>query len=157
MDSKDRLMTQLKTTQHFFNRTIGCLEEADSGFAPKDEMYTVASHVAHTAQTVDWFVGGAFGPEGFDMNFEKHVQDAKAATSLDEAKAWFDRSIENAIAAVESKSQEELEESFPEGSILAGSMKLAIVAGIVDHNAHHRGALAVYARLLGKVPPMPFG
>ena len=28
--------------------------------------------------------------------------------------------------------------------------------GLVDHTAHHRGALTVYARLLGKVPPMPY-
>ncbi len=25
-----------------------------------------------------------------------------------------------------------------------------------SHTAHHRGALAVYARLLGKVPAMPY-
>jgi uncharacterized damage-inducible protein DinB len=27
----------------------------------------------------------------------------------------------------------------------------------VEHTAHHRGALTVYSRLLGKVPPMPYG
>jgi uncharacterized damage-inducible protein DinB len=156
MDSKERLTKQLKTAQQFFNRTIGCFEEADSSFAPKEEMFTVAGQVAHTAQTIDWFVEGAFTPEGFDLDFEKHAREAKACTSLDEAKAWFDRATENAVKVLESKSDGELQEYFPEGSLMAGSMKLAIVAGIADHNAHHRGSLAVYARLLGKVPPMPY-
>ena len=34
--------------------------------------------------------------------------------------------------------------------------RLGVVSGIVDHTAHHRGSLAVYARLRGKVPPMPY-
>ena len=32
----------------------------------------------------------------------------------------------------------------------------AVINGITDHSAHHRGALAVYARLLGKEPAMPY-
>ena len=32
-----------------------------------------------------------------------------------------------------------------------------IVWSIVEHTAHHRGALTVYSRLLGKVPIMPYG
>jgi uncharacterized damage-inducible protein DinB len=28
---------------------------------------------------------------------------------------------------------------------------------MVEHTAHHRGALTVYSRKLGKVPPMPYG
>lgn len=156
MDSKERLIKQLKTTQQFFNRTIGCFEEADSGFAPQEEMFTVAGQVAHTAQTIDWFMEGAFGSDGFDMDFEKHSREAKACTSLAEAKAWFDRATDNAVKVIGSKSDEDLLAQFPQGSLMAGSMKLAIVAGIADHNAHHRGSLAVYARLLGKVPPMPY-
>ncbi|MCF8432232.1 MAG: DinB family protein [Melioribacteraceae bacterium] len=34
---------------------------------------------------------------------------------------------------------------------------MAVVGAIADHSAHHRGALAVYARLAGKVPKMPYG
>jgi uncharacterized damage-inducible protein DinB len=32
-----------------------------------------------------------------------------------------------------------------------------IVWAMVEHTAHHRGALTVYSRQLGKVPPMPYG
>ena len=33
---------------------------------------------------------------------------------------------------------------------------MAIFSGITDHTAHHRGALTVYARVQGIVPPMPY-
>jgi uncharacterized damage-inducible protein DinB len=33
---------------------------------------------------------------------------------------------------------------------------MAIFGAITDHTAHHRGALTVYARLAGAVPPMPY-
>jgi len=32
-----------------------------------------------------------------------------------------------------------------------------IVWAMVEHTAHHRGALAVDSRQLGKVPVMPYG
>jgi uncharacterized damage-inducible protein DinB len=39
---------------------------------------------------------------------------------------------------------------------MGGAPKRAVISGIVDHTAHHRGSLAVYARLRGKVPTMPY-
>jgi uncharacterized damage-inducible protein DinB len=42
------------------------------------------------------------------------------------------------------------------GEIMTGAPKMAVVGAIGDHTAHHRGALAVYARLLGKEPKMPY-
>ncbi len=34
--------------------------------------------------------------------------------------------------------------------------RIAIVGAMAEHMAHHRGALSVYARLLGYAPPMPY-
>jgi uncharacterized damage-inducible protein DinB len=39
---------------------------------------------------------------------------------------------------------------------MGGLPRYAIVSALTDHTAHHRGALTVYARLLGLVPPMPY-
>lgn len=47
-------------------------------------------------------------------------------------------------------------ESIPDTRIMEGAPRLAVVSGIVDHTAHHRGSLAVYARLIGKQAPMPY-
>ena len=48
------------------------IEEADSQFRPHEGMMTVAQQVAHTAQTLDWFIEGASRPQGFDLDFEAH-------------------------------------------------------------------------------------
>ncbi len=40
---------------------ISIFEEDDAGFAPQPELYTVAGHIAHAADSVEWFVDGAFG------------------------------------------------------------------------------------------------
>ena len=48
-------------------------------------------------------------------------------------------------------------QGLPEGPIMGGLPRMAIFGAITDHTAHHRGALTVYARLQGVVPPMPYG
>jgi uncharacterized damage-inducible protein DinB len=45
---------------------------------------------------------------------------------------------------------------LPKDGVMGGAPRIAIVGAIADHTAHHRGALTVYARLLGVVPPMPY-
>jgi uncharacterized damage-inducible protein DinB len=39
---------------------------------------------------------------------------------------------------------------------MGGLPRHSVVSALMDHTAHHRGALTVYARLLGKVSPMPY-
>jgi len=65
---------QLVASQDFFERSTRVLDEADSGFRPREGMMTVAQQVAHTAQTLDWFIEGAFRPEGYDLDFAKHAR-----------------------------------------------------------------------------------
>src|SRR5262249_40370289 len=73
---------QLHASQEFFARSTRVLDEADSGFRPREGMMTVAQQVAHTAQTLDWFIEGATRPEGFDLDMEKLAKDIEAVTSL---------------------------------------------------------------------------
>jgi len=152
----DVLTAQLTQAREFFDRGTSCLDEADSQFAPTPEMFTVAQQVAHVAMTVDWFLDGAFSPEGFDMDFEAHVAALGKVTSLEAARAQLDASMSRAASVLESKSAADLAEAFPPDSLLAGAPRSSIVGGIIDHTAHHRGALSVYARLRGKVPAMPY-
>jgi uncharacterized damage-inducible protein DinB len=157
MTETDSYVAELKSTQFFFNNTISVLTEEDSGFSPSDEMYSVAGQVAHVARTVDWFVDGAFSPDGFEMNFEEHIAQARAVSSLTEARAWLDRAFSNAVSVFSTKTSEELNQPLPQGPIMGGMPRSAVIGGITDHTAHHRGALSVYARLVGKTPPMPYG
>jgi len=148
---------QLLTSKEFFERSTRVLEEADSGFRPREDMMTVAHHVAHTAQTLNWFVEGASRPEGFDLDFEKHAQAIAEVTSLAVARQMLETAYAAAIQFLRSKTPEALAQPLPPGPIGGGQPISDIVWSMVEHTAHHRGALAVYTRLLGKVPPMPYG
>ena len=68
---KQGLLIQLANMKEFFDRSTRVLTEEDSGFTPQEGVFTVANQVAHAAHTIDWFMKGAFAPEGFDMDFER--------------------------------------------------------------------------------------
>ena len=118
---------------------------------------TVAQQVAHTAQTLDWFIEGASRTEGFDLDFEKHVKALDAVTSLAAARQMLETAYASAIQFLRSRSPEDLSRPLPHGPVMGGQPISDIVWSMVEHTAHHRGALTVYSRQLGKVPPMPYG
>lgn len=148
---------QLLASKDFFTRSSRVLEEADSGFRPQPDMMTAAQQVAHAAQTLDWFIQGASRPEGFDLNFEEHAKALQAVTSLAAARQMLDKAYDNAIAYLRARTPEELAASLPAGPVMGGQPISDIVWAMVEHTAHHRGALTVYSRMLGKVPVMPYG
>ena len=96
---------------------------------------------------------GAFG-KGWNMDFEGLIAAARAVETLEEAVAWLDRAFETAVATFKAASDEDLAATIPDERIMRGASRSSIVGPIIDHTAHHRGALTVYARLLGKVPKM---
>ena len=148
---------QLLAGKDFFERSTRVLEEADSAFRPREGMMTVAQQVAHTAQTLDWFIEGVSRPEGFDLDFEKIGQALAGATSLAAARQALETAYAKAIQFIRSRSPEDLARPLPPGPIMGGQPISDIIWSMVEHTAHHRGALTVYSRLLGKVPPMPYG
>ena len=153
---KEGLIEQLKSISEFFERSTSCLSEEDSTFCPKDGTFTAAQQIAHTAQTIDWFMNGMFDPSGFDMDFEKHTKVTMDCNSLSFAREWFRKAVANAIDVVTRRTDEELNHSLPDGPVMGGAPRFAVIGAISDHTAHHRGALTVYSRLLGKVPKMPY-
>jgi len=146
----------LESAHEYFNRSTRNLTEPHSTFAPATGMMTIAQQVAHAAHTVEWFIEGAFRPEGFDTDFEAQARLVMACTSLAAARAWFEKAMADAKAVVSAKSDDELAAPLPPGPIMGGVPRMAIFGAITDHTAHHRGALTVYARLNGVVPPMPY-
>src|SRR5690606_358684 len=131
------------------------LNEEHSGFRPTPEMMSVATQVAHVAITINWFVEGAFGP-GFDLDFEKLDREAAAFDSLTAARACLADAFELAKARFGAAGEAELSACLPPNPILPHKPRFTLAASIADHTAHHRGALTVYARLLGLVPEMPY-
>jgi uncharacterized damage-inducible protein DinB len=157
MSEPTNYANQLLTSKEFFERSTRVLDEADSAFRPHDQMMTVAQQVAHAAQTIDWFIEGASRPEGFDLDFEKHAKVIAQVASLAAARQMLEAAFANAIEFVRSRGAEGLAQPLPPGPIMGGQPIGEIVWSIIEHTAHHRGALTVYSRLLGKVPPMPYG
>ncbi|MCP4574374.1 MAG: DUF664 domain-containing protein [bacterium] len=146
----------IKQSLLYLSRTCSVFKDEDSGFAPTPAQFTVAQHVAHVAQTIDWFVEGAFRPEGFDLDFASHQTAIRQCATLQDALTWLTRAVDNAGQVLAAKTDQEMLAPLPAGPIMAGQPRAAIVAAIAEHTAHHRGALAVYARLLGHAPPMPY-
>jgi uncharacterized damage-inducible protein DinB len=156
MSLAHQALKELQSAHEYFNRSTRSLTESQSTFAPAEGMMTVAQQVAHVAHTIDWFVEGAFRPEGFDLNWEEHAKLIGGYTSLELARAWFERAVANATAKIGSLCDADLLGAIPEGPIMGGVPRIAVFGAITDHTAHHRGALTVYARLNGIVPPMPY-
>lgn len=152
------LIEALSKSREFLERSTSALTEADSEFAPAEGMFTSAQVLAHVALTVDWFVEGAFvRPDGFSMDFEALDRDARACRSLEAARSMCATAYERAAGIIAEQSPEQLASPLPEGPIMGGVPRFVVVHSIDDHTAHHRGALTVYARLRGHVPPMPYG
>ena len=151
------LATPILASRDFFERSISVLDEADSDFRPREEMMTVAQHVMHAAQTIEWFIDGVTRAEGFDFNFEEQLNALKAVKTLGEARTRFATAYERAAEFLRSKTPNDLAKPLPPGPIMGGQPLGNIIWAMVEHTAHHRGALTVYSRLLGKVPAMPYG
>ncbi|MCB2201060.1 DinB family protein [bacterium] len=147
---------QLRTMQDFFNKSISVLDEGDSKYQPHEKAWTVAKQMRHTTMTITWFTDAVFG-KGFDMDWEKQFAYIDEAISFDEEKAAFDKAVDDACTAFGVLTEEQLDATIPDNEIMGPMPKRVIVGSITDHTAHHRGALATYARVLGKEPRMPYG
>ena len=156
MDLKKEALNELAVTQKFFDRSTRCLIEEDSSFRPTPESMSVVEQVTHVAQTLDWFRVGAF-ENHWRMDFDVMAAEAAKTTSLTAARQWLHEAWDRLKAQVEKASDAELDETMPDNPILPGRPRYHVIEAIVDHTGHHRGALAVYARLCGRVPEMPYG
>ena len=133
MAVSEGLVKQLETTQTFFKKTLSIFAPEDEGFAPFPELYSVAGHVAHVAESIDWFLEGAFG-DGWDLEFDAMITKAKAVTSLVEASEWMERAFANAIAVVSAASDQVLLESIPDTRIMGRGA--APRCGVRDPRSH---------------------
>ena len=50
----------------------------------------------------------------------------------------------------------DLSKPLPPGPVMGGLPMSEVVWAMIEHTAHHRGALTVYSRMLNKVPVMPY-
>jgi uncharacterized damage-inducible protein DinB len=155
MDLKNHALMTIERAEKFFDRSTRCLTEEDSGRRATPATWTVASQVAHVAQTIDWFRDGLDGK--WDMDFEQATRETDAVTSLAQARENLKGAWKRFRERLEGSSAEELGQVLPENPILGAVARYYVIEAVTDHTAHHRGSLAIFARLAGKVPDMPYG
>lgn len=156
MIDRDALIGELKATREFLLRGVSPLQEKHSGFRPHPGAFPIAGQLHHVAETVDWFVEGAFG-EGWDLDFAASVARAQSADSVTASLHLIEQAFDRVERVIAEADEAELEHEIPHREIMEGTPRYGIVAAITDHTAHHRGALSVYIRLLGLEPVMPYG
>jgi uncharacterized damage-inducible protein DinB len=152
----EQIVNMLEMQRRYFLKTAACLKPEDAAFRPAPGMLSTAGQIAHAAQVVDWFLDGAFSPEGMNEDWEKQASQVEAVTELSVAIDWLNDAYNRAIDAARAHSQDEWQEPIAQESIMGGLPRATIFGGMADHSAHHRGSVAVYARLLGHVPEMPY-
>ena len=150
----DVVAETLAHAHRFFRRSTSVLSEQHADYAPVEGLMTVKEHVAHVGHSVDWFLDAIEQGE-YDMDFERHAADIGAVPSLEAAFAWVDRAFDRVAKYLANSTAESLAELQPENAIMNGP-KGSVFAALVEHTAHHRGALTVYSRLQGLVPPIPY-
>ena len=133
MSLADQAVAELESTEQFFNRSTRSLTEEHSGVKPAPDVMTAAQQVAHAAQTIDWFIEGAFRREGFDTNFQAHAKAIENCTSLTDARAWFAKAVAVAKATLSSKSNSELTAPIADGPIMGGAPRMAIISAVTPH------------------------
>ena len=135
---KEGIIANLQTQKNFFMNTIDCLDEDDSNFKPADVITGPGNIFVATAKKM------VYGEVNIDM-----------IAGPSEIGVLADRGKEKTIEKFQSCTEAELMEPI-KAEIMNGDPKMVIIYSLADHTAHHRGALAVYARLLGKTPKMPY-
>lgn len=164
---------------------MGSFNEGESDFRPTKDTLSVANQVLHVAIANEYFLSGMFGPyEGYaplckgelgfiDMgwvgladekelgvvlNVDEWPIATAASTSLTKALALFDSVMDDAAEMFESRTVEEIERArLPENPVIPTDYTYSdILELMIDHIAHHRGALVTYAHLLGKDPKIPY-
>jgi len=154
MDGK-QLADSLRRDRRFLQNILQGFQPGDAGFRPTPEMMTVAQQVRHIGWVTDWFRTGM--AEGrFDMDFEAMAEREKAECDLAEALRILDDAVARFAAFAEAMAADELTAPMPPNEILGPAPRLACYFANSDHMAHHRGALAVYLRLLGITPAMVY-
>ncbi|MCY1021602.1 DinB family protein [Pyxidicoccus sp. MSG2] len=172
---------KLRMHREFFHRTLECFRDEDASSRVTPAAMTAAGQVLHAAAAIEFFLSGLFGvfegwspmsqrqpgfvdmswTEGANIGLEERntsPEVQEAGRSLKKAAELFDRSMDSASALFGARTMEELVQvPLPPTPIFPPWFTAAHVFEImIDHTAHHRGALAQYARGLGLEPKIPY-
>jgi hypothetical protein len=174
---------RLDAHKEFFHRTTACFRPQDGGFRPRPDMLSVNGQILHVTAAMEFFLAGLVvsfdrlkpGPwvsrrgkgaswiglgTGFaDMAWtEEATLDQEAIdddASVRTALKAFDGTMDIVCRVFAQFTPEEMTSPLPRNPLDLRSPQ-HVLDILLDHTAHHRGALAQYARLLGHDPSIPY-
>ena len=146
----------VKRNRQYLDNMLTVFQSEHGDFKPVEGMMTVAQVIRHIATTTDWFHEGAFGA-GFNMDFENMEQELMREVTLEAALKGLNASTQRLLDRLSAATAEDLEAPMADNPIFGPLPRYVVLFADGDHMAHHRGALSVYARLLGICPPMIYG
>jgi uncharacterized damage-inducible protein DinB len=120
-------------------------------YAPTDSTRNFAQQVIHFAQANISLVNAATGATIPAIINRQNLETTKSAHSKDSVTYFMNLSYDYAIAAITTFNFNTSFESVSRGKL--NETKLAWLFKAYEHQAHHRGQLAVYLRLVGVKPP----
>lgn len=174
---------RLQRHKGFFHRTVSCFEEKDATFRPRDNMLSVAGQIMHVTAAIELTLSGLIhnierfkdmkpvsrrGPTAtwiaLDYGFtslnwanesNKEIPEFVERPTLAASLRAFDETIDMATEMFGGLTPQELMQPLPK-TPMPMQNPIQILEMLIDHTAHHRGALAQYARLLGYEPKFPY-
>lgn len=153
---REYFIKELRAAEEYFNRSTKLLTEEQSSLLPAKEMYTAAQQIGHVGLTIHWFLEGAFSDKGFNLDMDEHKKEVEKFRSISEARVFTKEAFRLLGNKIQNTPEAEWTAAIVPGPVMGGEPRYHILPGIVEHTAHHRGALTVYARIAGIVPPMPY-
>ena len=162
--------------KEFFRRSLSCFDQDDADFTPRPDMLTVVGHVHHTTASIELMVSGilqefprfegrqyatrrdvgSWMPWGMEWTTSSNREPLRSDASLAKALTAFDETMDIASEVFCELTPEELRQPIAANPMGFPHAFAVLYFGIFDHVAHHRGALAQYARLRGKQPKIPY-
>ncbi|MBQ4849986.1 DinB family protein [Pseudoalteromonas sp. MMG012] len=166
----------------FFCRTMDVFEDKDLNYRPQVGMLSVKGQVLHVVGSLELFVSAyfskfshmaevkheSFRPAELWSGDSQPVIDLAWAERADRTHYEINLSVDDVLDIFTKTmfyirdlfamlSLEQLQEPIGENTLVPSYFDgYGVVEMMLDHTAHHRGALAQYARLLGYSPKIPY-
>ncbi|MFT3704421.1 MAG: DinB family protein [Agriterribacter sp.] len=149
---------ELKHEANNTRKILSRIPEASFAWRPHEKSMTLERLACHVAELPQW-VAHIINSGEFD--FAKQVFNRRTASSSAALMDIFETCMNDAIALLETVSDEQLNEQWMmrRGEVIAYTLtkKIALRNLVMNHIIHHRGQLSVYLRLLNVPVPGLYG
>ncbi len=158
MAIKDSLLSEYDHEMATTRKVLERVPLADAQWKPHAKSMTMGDLASHITQIPGW-VGSIVNASFVDMANQEYVRPSYATSG--EMLAAFDQGTAKARAAIDSKSDAEMMETWALKNgekVLLSLPKIGVLRSfLLNHMIHHRGQLSVYIRMKDVPVPSIYG